>query len=147
MRPWAQWTAKTALLVAGFAAAAGGLSGVALAAGGSASSDASPGLSPGRLVAPAGLCDNASALLGVNALPGTGSFTSGPLTGLQQVSGLAPIATAPPPLAGSPATTRAASSVTRPAPLARATRTFRQHSSWPDKGPCRASRTCPCWLV
>ena len=37
MRPWAQWTAKTALLAAGFAAAAGGLSGVALAAGGSAS--------------------------------------------------------------------------------------------------------------
>jgi len=33
MRPWAQWTAKTALLAAGFAAAAGGLSGVALAAG------------------------------------------------------------------------------------------------------------------
>jgi hypothetical protein len=29
MRPWAQWTAKTALLAAGFAAAAGGLSGVA----------------------------------------------------------------------------------------------------------------------
>jgi hypothetical protein len=32
MRPWAQWTAKTALLAAGLAAAAG-LSGVALAAG------------------------------------------------------------------------------------------------------------------
>lgn len=46
MRPWAQWTAKTALLAAGFAAAAGGLSGVALAA-------------------PAGVCDNAGALLGV----------------------------------------------------------------------------------
>jgi hypothetical protein len=44
MRRWAQWTAKTALLAAGFAAA-GGLSGVALAAGGSASSDAGPGLS------------------------------------------------------------------------------------------------------
>ena len=38
MRPWAQWTAKTALLAADFAAAAGGLSGVALAAGGSARS-------------------------------------------------------------------------------------------------------------
>ena len=33
MRPWATRTAKTALLAAGFAAAAGGLSGVALAAG------------------------------------------------------------------------------------------------------------------
>jgi hypothetical protein len=65
MRPWAQWTAKTALLAAGFAAAADGLSGVALAAGGSASSDASPGLSLGRLVAPAGVCDNTGVLLGV----------------------------------------------------------------------------------
>ena len=31
MRTWASWTAKTALLAAGFAAAGGGLSGVALA--------------------------------------------------------------------------------------------------------------------
>ena len=31
MRPWAEWTAKTALLAAGFAAAGGGLSGAALA--------------------------------------------------------------------------------------------------------------------
>jgi hypothetical protein len=65
IRPWAQWTAKTALLAAGFAAAAGGLSGVALAVGGSASSDAGPGLSLGRLAAPAGVCDNAGALPGV----------------------------------------------------------------------------------
>jgi hypothetical protein len=65
MRPWAQWTAKTALLAAGFAAAAGGLSGVALAAGSSASSDAVPGLGLGRLVAPAGVCDDAGTLLGV----------------------------------------------------------------------------------
>ncbi len=65
MRPWAQWTAKTALLAAGFAAAAGGLSGVALAAGGSAGSDAGPGLSPGQLAAPAGVCDDADAVLGV----------------------------------------------------------------------------------
>src|SRR5436305_11033314 len=65
MRPWAQWTAKTALLAAGFAAAACGLSGVALAAGGSVGSGASPGLSLGRLVAPAGACDDAGALLGV----------------------------------------------------------------------------------
>jgi len=65
MRPWAQWTAKTALLAAGFAAAAGGLSGVALAAGSNVSSDASPGLSLGQLVAPAGVCDDTGALLGV----------------------------------------------------------------------------------
>jgi hypothetical protein len=191
MRPWAQWTAKTALLAAGFAAAAGGLSGVALAAAGSAGSEADPGLSLGRLVAPAGVCDDAGALLGVvggacqvgtTVLPatapaqtgrgstntppagsgrspasacgsaaavlgdstagcvsgalagvsqprpaagtapggtaagaiqravapvtsvlgvtapaGTGSFTSGPLAGLQQMSGLAPLATAPAP--------------------------------------------------
>jgi len=193
MRPWAQWTAKTALLAAGFAAAAGGLSGVALAAGGSAGSDAGPGLSLGRLVAPAGVCDDAGALLGVvgaacqvgtavlppaapartgrgttnsspagssagrppasacgsaaavlgdstagcvsgalagvtpprpaaggtaargaagviqramapvtsvlgvNTPAGTGSFSSGPLAGLQQMSGLAPLATAPAP--------------------------------------------------
>ena len=50
MRPWALWTAKHALLAAGFAAAAGGLSGVALAAGGSASADAGPGLSLGQFV-------------------------------------------------------------------------------------------------
>jgi hypothetical protein len=201
MRPWATRTAKTALLAAGFAAAAGGLSGVALAAGSNASSDASPGLSLGQLVAPAGVCDDAGALLGVvgaacqagtavlppaapaqtsrgttssspagssagrppacgsaaavlgdstagcvsgalagvtqprsasdgtavsgtvagpaaasgaagviqrtvapvtsvlgvNAPAGTGSFTSGPLAGLQQMSGLAPLATAPAP--------------------------------------------------
>jgi len=65
MGSWAQWTAKTALLAAGFAAAAGGLSGVALAAGGSAGSDAGPGLSPGQLAAPAGVCDDADAVLGV----------------------------------------------------------------------------------
>ena len=66
MGSWAQWTAKTALLAAGFAAVAGGLSGlsgVALAAGGSAGSDAGPGLGLGLLVAPA--CDDAGALLGV----------------------------------------------------------------------------------
>jgi hypothetical protein len=195
MRPWATRTAKTALLAAGFAAAAGGLSGVALAAGSNASSDASPGLSFGQLVAPAGVCDDTGALLGVvgaacqvgtavlppaapaqtgrgttssspagkagrppacgsaaavlgdstagcvsgalagvtqprsasggaavggtvaggaagviqrtvapvtsvlgvNAPAGTGSFTSGPLAGLQQMSSLAPLATAPAP--------------------------------------------------
>jgi hypothetical protein len=49
MGSWAQWTAKTALLAAGFAAAAGGLSGVALAAGGQS---------------PASPCGSAAALLG-----------------------------------------------------------------------------------
>ncbi len=200
MRLWAQRTAKTALLAAGFAAAAGGLSGVALAAGSNVSSGASPGLSRGQLVAPAGVCDEPGALmgvvgaacqvgtavlppaapaqtgrdttgsspagsgtgrpacgsaaavlgdstagcvsgalagvtqprsatggtgaggsaagpavaggaagviqrtvapvtsvLGVNAPAGTGSFSSGPLAGLQQMSGLAPLATAPAP--------------------------------------------------
>ena len=65
MRPWATRTAKAALLAAGFAAAAGGLSGVALAASSNASSGASPGLSLGQLVAPAGVCDDAGALLGL----------------------------------------------------------------------------------
>ena len=65
MRPWATRTAKTALLAAGFAAAGGGLSGVALAAGSNVSSDASPGLSLGPLVAPAVVRDDAGALLGV----------------------------------------------------------------------------------
>jgi hypothetical protein len=165
MRPWATRTAKTALLAAGFAAAVGGLSGVALAAGSNVSSGASPGLSRGQLVAPAGVCDEPGALmgvvgaacqvgtavlpptapaqtgrdttgsspagsgtgrpacgsaagpafaggaagviqrtvapvtsvLGVNAPAGTGSFSSGPLAGLQQTSGLAPLATAPAP--------------------------------------------------
>ena len=45
--------------------AACGLSGVALAAGGSAGSEAGPGLGLGLLVAPAGACDDAGALLGV----------------------------------------------------------------------------------
>ena len=73
MGSWAQWTAKTALLAAGFAAAAGsGLSGVALAAGGSAGSDAGPGLGLGLLVAPAGACDDAGcpARRGRRRLPG-----------------------------------------------------------------------------
>jgi len=38
-----------------------------------------------------------TSVLGVNAPTGTGSFTSGPLAGLQQMSGLAPLATAPAP--------------------------------------------------
>ncbi len=38
-----------------------------------------------------------TSVLGVNAPAGTGSFSSGPLAGLQQMSGLAPLATAPAP--------------------------------------------------
>ena len=38
-----------------------------------------------------------TSVLGLNAPAGTGSFTSGPLAGLQQMSGLAPLATAPAP--------------------------------------------------
>src|SRR5580704_4085195 len=54
MRPWASWTAKTALLAAGFAAAGGGLSGVALAGtGGSSTSGHAPVLSDDQLIAPA----------------------------------------------------------------------------------------------
>jgi len=76
MRPWATRTAKTALLAAGFAAAACGLSGVALAAGSNASSDASPGLSLGRLVAPAGVCDGAnSTISGVGGHSHNGNTT------------------------------------------------------------------------
>ena len=53
MRSWASWTAKAALLAAGFAAACGGLSGVALAAsGGSAESGAGSAPGAGLLIAP-----------------------------------------------------------------------------------------------
>jgi hypothetical protein len=38
-----------------------------------------------------------TSVLGASAPAGTGSFASGPLAGLQQLSGLAPIATAPAP--------------------------------------------------
>jgi hypothetical protein len=71
MRPWASWTAKTALLAAGFAAAGGGgLSGVALAGtdGSSTSGNASV-LSNNQLLAPvsipASVCGDAGALLGI----------------------------------------------------------------------------------
>jgi hypothetical protein len=71
MRPWASWTAKTALLAAGFAAAGGGgLSGVALAGtGGSGTSGNSSVLSNNQLLAPvsipASVCGDAGALLGI----------------------------------------------------------------------------------
>ena len=129
MGSWAQWTARTALLAAGFAAAAGGLSGVALAAAGSGQSPASPcgsaaavpgdstaGCVSGALAGvtqprpatgtrsgstAAGVIQRAVApvtsVLGVTGPAGTGSFGSGPLAGLQPMSGLAPLATAPAP--------------------------------------------------
>src|SRR5260370_14956110 len=70
MRPWAEWTAKTALLAAGFAAARGGLSGAALAGtGGSGASGNASVLSGNRVTAPvsvpADVCGNAGALLGI----------------------------------------------------------------------------------
>jgi hypothetical protein len=77
MRPWAEWTAKTALVAAGFAAAGGSLSGVALAGGvvplaplgaigGSGSSSVLIGnqvIAPVRV--PGNVCGNAAALLGI----------------------------------------------------------------------------------
>src|SRR5437773_2626134 len=102
MRPWASGTSKTALLVAGVAAAAAGCVSGALAgvtqprsasggtgAGGSAAGPAVAGGAAGviqRTVAPV------TSVLGVNAPAATGSFSSGPLAGLQQMSGLAPLA-------------------------------------------------------
>src|SRR5216683_7685970 len=66
MRTWASWTAKAALLAAGFAAAGGGLSGAALAASsGSAGSGAGTASGAGQLITPTGVCSDAGALLGV----------------------------------------------------------------------------------
>jgi hypothetical protein len=66
MRTWASWTAKAALLAAGFAAAGGGLSGAALAASsGSAGSGAGKGSSADQLITPTGVCRDAGAVLGV----------------------------------------------------------------------------------
>jgi hypothetical protein len=71
MRPWASWTAKTALLAAGFAAAGGGLSGVALAGtGGSSTSGHAPVLSDDQLIATAVL---PAAIAPQTGLSGAGS--------------------------------------------------------------------------
>jgi hypothetical protein len=70
MRPWAHWTARTAVVAVGLAAASGGLSGVALAGtdGGNGSGTVSV-LSGNGLLAPLSLpvdiCGNAAALLGI----------------------------------------------------------------------------------
>jgi len=70
MRPWAEWTAKTALVAAGFAAAGGGLSGVAYAGtGGIVPSASASVLSTNNVDAPVSLsadvCGIAGALLGI----------------------------------------------------------------------------------
>ena len=92
MRPWASWTAKTALLAAGFAAAGGGgLSGVALAGTGGGTSGSPSVLSNNRLLAPvsipASICGNAGALLGI-ARAGClgGAIASLPAPGRPQTS-------------------------------------------------------------
>lgn len=70
MRPWAHWTARTAVVAVGLAAASGGLSGVALAGtdGGNGSGTVSV-LSGNGLLAPLSLpvdiCGDAAALLGI----------------------------------------------------------------------------------
>jgi len=69
MRPWASWTAKTAVLTltAGLAATAGGLSGVALAASGGSAALAASGNGAGASQAgiPDDVCSDAGALLGL----------------------------------------------------------------------------------
>ena len=70
MRPWAEWTAKTALVAAGFAAAGGGLSGVAYAGtGGIVPSASASVLSTNNVDAPVSLsadvCGIAGDLLGI----------------------------------------------------------------------------------
>jgi hypothetical protein len=102
MGSWAQWTAKTALLAAGFAAAAGGLSSVALAAGGlsgvvgaacqvgnavvppAAPGQTGPGTAntppAGSGQSPASPCGSAAAVLGDS----TAGCVSGALAGVTQ---------------------------------------------------------------
>jgi hypothetical protein len=85
MGSWAQWTAKTALLAAGFAAVAGGLaglSGVALAAGGPGRTG--PGIAntppAGSGQSPASPCGSTAAVLGDS----TAGCVSGALAGVTQ---------------------------------------------------------------
>ena len=70
MRPWARWTARTALVAVVSAAAGGGLSGIAFAGtGGGGSSASTPLLGGNGLLAPLGIpdavCSDTSALLGI----------------------------------------------------------------------------------
>jgi hypothetical protein len=89
MRPWARWTARTAVVAVGLAAASGGLSGVALAGtdGGNGSGTISV-LGGNGLLAPVSLpvdvCGEAAALLGlVNAgcQGGAAAMVTLPVTG------------------------------------------------------------------
>ncbi len=85
MRPWASWTTKTALLAAGFAAAGGGLSGVALAGdGGSSTSGHAPVLSGDQLIAPvaavlpaAGAAQTPASDPGSGNVAGSGNVSAG----------------------------------------------------------------------
>ena len=90
MRPWASWTAKTAVLTlaAGLAATASGLPGVALAASGSPALAARGGaagtgqVAAGR--APGDVCSDAGALLGIigtacQSVPLVGSPAAAPV--------------------------------------------------------------------
>lgn len=70
MRPWAQWTARTALVAVGFAAAGAGLSGVALAAANDGNPSGGVSVLSGNQLGlpisiPATLCGVTGALLGV----------------------------------------------------------------------------------
>ena len=75
MRPWARWTARTALVAVVSAAAGGGLSGIAFAGtggngtGSGGSSASTPLLGGNGLLAPLGIpdavCSDTSALLGI----------------------------------------------------------------------------------
>ena len=82
MRPWASWTAKTAVLTltAGLAATVGGLSGVALAASGGSAAN-SGGVVSDQAATPAGIpgdiCTDTGALLGI-AGAACRSVTPGP---------------------------------------------------------------------
>jgi hypothetical protein len=95
MRPWASWTAQTTMLAVGFTAAAGGLSGVALAGTvGSAGSGNGLVLSANQLIAPVlgVLGDAAGSVAGHRVAPAASALgTTRPLAGLQPVSGLAPL--------------------------------------------------------
>lgn len=81
MRPWAEWTAKTALVAAGFAAAGGVLSGAALAGtGGIVPSASTSVFGTNNVTAPvslsADICGIAGALLGIASADCRGGATT-----------------------------------------------------------------------
>jgi ChpA-C len=69
MKPWAKWTANTVLLTTGFAAAGGGLPGVAFAGTGGTHTGNASVLSGNEVNAPVSIpvnvCGNAAAILGI----------------------------------------------------------------------------------